>query len=617
MSQMLKKPKQEAKGFGPGHRRGMGGEKAKNFKGTMSRLLEYMGTYKKSLFVVSFFAVLSTASLIVGPKILGKATTRLFEGVMGSVRGESSIDFTFIGTILLFSVGLYLLSSLFSYIMGWLMTSVSNDLTYRLRKDLSKKMNKIPLAYYDTTNHGQILSRVTNDIDTVNNSLSQSMTQIITSTFTVIGILIMMFSINWIMTLAALLTLPLTMGVVGKIIKQSQKFFKEQQASLGNANGHIEEMYGGHVVMKAFNGEDDSIEKFDVYNESLYKSAWKSQFLSGIMMPMMMFIGNIGYVLISIIGGYLAVKQSLTVGDIQAFLQYVRNFNQPLSQLANISNVLQQTAAAAERVFEFLDVEEEVKEPTNPLTIDNGKGKVEFKNVHFGYDPETPIIKDFSAIAESGKKVAIVGPTGAGKTTIVKLLMRFYDVQQGEIIVDGINIKDLTREDLRSNFAMVLQDTWLYNTSIMENIRYGNPDATDEEVFRAAKAAHAEHFILTLPDGYNMVLNEETNNISQGQKQLLTIARAILANPSILILDEATSSVDTRTEILIQKAMDNLMENRTSFVIAHRLSTIKNADEILVMKDGDIIEQGTHANLLEAKGFYEELYQSQFDVPAV
>ncbi len=614
MSQEKIKRDRPQAGFGHG-RRGMSGEKAKNFKGTISRLVEYMSPYKFKISVVIFFAILSTASMIVGPKIMGQATTKLFEGLMGQLKGSGKIDFSFIGNILLWTLGLYLLSALFSYIMGWIMTSVSTDITYRLRQDLSHKMNKIPLSYYDKTKHGQILSRITNDIDTVNQTLSQSLTQIITSIFTVIGVMIMMFSINWLMTLAALLILPMSMGVVGKIIKQSQKYFKEQQASLGNANGHIEEMYGGHIVMKAFNGEKDSIKKFETHNNSLYTSAWKSQFLSGMMMPIMMFIGNIGYVIISILGGYMVVKRAISVGDVQAFIQYVRSFNQPIGQLANISNVLQQTAAAAERVFEFLDEKQEIAETKNPINLENAEGRVEFKNIHFSYTPETPVIKNFSAIAEPGTKVAIVGPTGAGKTTMVKLLMRFYDVQEGNILVDGHDIKEFKREDLRSNFAMVLQDTWLYNSTILENIRYGNPEATDQEVHDAAKAAHADHFILTQPDGYNMILNEETNNISQGQKQLLTIARAILANPRILILDEATSSVDTRTEGLIQKAMDNLMKNRTSFVIAHRLSTIKNADIILVMDNGDIVEQGNHETLLNSNGLYAELYQSQFDIP--
>lgn len=617
MSQNMKTKKTDRPGMGFGRGQRATGEKAKNFKGTISRLAGYISIYKVKIIIVFLFAMLSTASMIVGPKIMGEATTQLFEGLMAQLNGVGTIDFHYIGHILLWTIVLYLISAMFSYIMGWIMASVSTDITYRLRQDLANKINKIPLSYYDKTSHGQILSRITNDIDTVNQTLSQSLTQIITSIFTVIGVMIMMFSINWIMTIAALLVIPLSMVAVSKIIKQSQKYFKEQQASLGDANGHIEEMYGGHVVMKAFNGEQDSVDKFEKHNNKLYDSAWKSQFLSGLMMPIMMFIGNIGYVVISILGGYLVVKRVISVGDIQAFIQYVRSFNQPISQLANISNILQQTAAAAERVFEFLDLEQEISDPKDYANPGEIKGLVEFRNVHFGYDPANPVIKNFSAIAEPGTKVAIVGPTGAGKTTMVKLLMRFYDVQEGSILVDNHDIRDFRRSDLRSNFAMVLQDTWLYNSTILENIRYGNPDATDEQVFEAAKAAHADHFIHTLPDGYNMIINEETNNISQGQKQLLTIARAILADPKILILDEATSSVDTRTEGLIQKAMDHLMENRTSFVIAHRLSTIKNADTILVMKDGDIIEQGSHDSLITDKGFYSELYQSQFDTPAV
>jgi len=616
MSQNKNKQNRPPMGFGGGHgRAGLSGEKAKNFKGTISRLVSYMSPYKLKIFIVILVSILSTVSMIIGPKVMGKATTKLFEGIKLQISGRGKIDFSYIGNILLWTLGLYLFSALFSYIMGWIMTSVSTDITYRLRRDLSHKMNKIPLSYYDKTKHGQILSRITNDIDTVNQTLSQSLTQIITSIFTVLGVMVMMFSINWLMTLAALLILPLSMSIVGKIIKKSQKYFKEQQASLGNANGHIEEMYSGHLVMKAFNGEQESIKTFETYNQSLYKSAWKSQFLSGMMMPVMMFVGNLGYVIISILGGYLVVKGTISVGEIQAFIQYVRSFNQPIGQLANISNILQQTAAAAERVFEFMDEDQEIAETDNPIKIDSITGRVEFKNIHFSYTPEKPIINNFSAIAEPGTKVAIVGPTGAGKTTMVKLLMRFYDVNQGEILIDNHNIKDFIRGDLRSNFAMVLQDTWLYNETIMENIRYGNPKATDEEVYSAAKAAHADHFILTQPDGYNMVLNEESNNISQGQKQLLTIARAILADPKILILDEATSSVDTRTEGLIQKAMDNLMENRTSFVIAHRLSTIKNADTILVMEHGDIVEQGNHNELLKSNGLYADLYQSQFDIP--
>ena len=588
-------------------------DKASDFKGTMVKLIRYLGKYKAAVLIVMVFAIGSTAANIAGPKILGQATTKLFEGVMAQLSGTGSIDFTYIGRIILITLSLYLLSALFAYIQGWIMADVSTNITYRFRRDISEKINRMPLKYFDTTTQGEVLSRITNDVDTVNQTLSQSLTQIITSVVTVIGVLVMMISINWMMTLVALVIIPLSMVVVSLIVRQSQKYFKEQQDYLGHVNGHVEEMYGSHIVMKAFNGEEKSIQKFDGYNNVLYDVAWKSQFLSGLMMPIMMFIGNLGYVAVAILGGYLAIRQAITVGDIQAFIQYVRSFTQPITQLANISNILQQTAAAAERVFEFLEESEEVVETVNPVTLAKVDGNVEFKNVRFGYDPEKPVIKNFSAIAKPGQKVAIVGPTGAGKTTIVKLLMRFYDINDGSILVEGRDIRDFTRHDLRKMFGMVLQDTWLYNGSIMENIRYGRPDATDEEVFAAAKAAHVDHFIHTLPDGYNMVLNEETSNISQGQKQLLTIARAVLADPSILILDEATSSVDTRTEILIQQAMDSLMVGRTSFVIAHRLSTIRNADLILVMNEGDIVEQGTHEELLARGGFYAELHNSQFE----
>jgi ATP-binding cassette subfamily B multidrug efflux pump len=602
------------------HRPGRGGpmgslkdDKASDFKGTMLKLIGYLGKYKVAVLIVMVFAIGSTAANIAGPKILGQATTTLFEGVLAQLGGTGTIDFTSIGRIILITLGLYLLSALFAYIQGWIMADVATNITYRFRRDISEKINRMPLKYFDTTTYGEVLSRITNDVDTVNQTLSQSLTQIITSAVTVIGVLVMMLSISWLMTLVALVMIPLSMLVVSLIIRQSQKYFKEQQDYLGHVNGHVEEMYGGHIVMKAFNGEEKSIQKFDTYNNVLYDVAWKSQFLSGLMMPIMAFIGNLGYVAVAILGGYLAIRQAITVGDIQAFIQYVRSFTQPITQLANISNVLQQTAAAAERVFEFLDESEEVVETTNPLKLEKVLGNVEFKNVRFGYDPEKPVIKNFSAIAKPGQKVAIVGPTGAGKTTIVKLLMRYYDINAGSILVEGHDIRDFTRHDLRQMFGMVLQDTWLYNGSIMENIRYGRQDATDEEVHAAAKAAHMDHFIHTLPDGYDMVLNEETSNISQGQKQLLTIARAVLADPSILILDEATSSVDTRTEILIQQAMDSLMIGRTSFVIAHRLSTIRNADLILVMNEGDIVEQGTHEELLARGGFYAELHNSQFE----
>ncbi len=592
----------------------MGGEKARDFKGTLARLVQYLAPYRLPILVVMLFAAASTIFNIIGPKILGKATTRLFEGVMAQISGTGTgIDFPYIGNILITIGILYLLSSLFTYIQGWVMSDVSAKMTYRFRKEIAAKINRIPLKYFDGTSHGEVLSRVTNDVDTVSQTLNQSLTQIITSTVTVVGVLIMMLSISWQMTLVSLVIIPLSAVVTGLVIKNSQKYFKQQQEFLGHVNGHVEEMYGGHVVMKAFNGERKSVEKFNGLNDTLYQSAWKSQFLSGLMMPIMGFIGNLGYVAVVMMGGVLAIRNLVTVGDIQAFIQYVRSFTQPIAQLANISNVLQQTAAAAERVFEFLNETEEVPETENAIAPSRVRGEVEFRNVQFGYDPEKLVIKNFSARVKPGQKIAIVGPTGAGKTTVVKLLMRFYDVNSGAILVDGKNIQEYTRIGLRDLFGMVLQDTWLYNDTIMENIRYGRPDATDEEVMAAARAAHVDHFIHTLPDGYRMVLNEETTNISQGQKQLLTIARAVLSNPHMLILDEATSSVDTRTEILIQQAMDTLMQERTSFIIAHRLSTIRNADLILVMRDGDIVEQGNHEELLNKGGFYTELYNSQFE----
>ena len=610
--------------FGPGSRRGpmghggpmamMKGDTARDFRGTMAKLIEYLGKYKLTVLIVLVFALASTAANIAGPKLLGRATTRLFEGVLAQLSGTGEIDFDYIGRILLLTLGLYLLSTLFGYVQGWIMAGVSTNIAYRFRRDISEKINRMPLKYFDGTTQGEVLSRLTNDVDTVNQTLSQSLTQIITSVVTVIGVLIMMLSINWMMTLAALTVIPLSMVIVALIVKQSQKHFRRQQDYLGHVNGHVEEMYGGHIVMKAFNGEEKSIQKFDHFNDTLYDSAWKSQFLSGLMMPIMMFIGNLGYVAVAVLGGWLAIRNAITVGDIQAFIQYVRSFTQPIQQLANISNVLQQTAAAAERVFEFLDEDEEVAETADPVRLAQIAGQVEFRDVQFGYDPKKIVINEFSAVAHPGQKVAIVGPTGAGKTTMVKLLMRFYDVNGGAILVDGHDIRHLTRHDLRKMFGMVLQDTWLYNDSIMENIRYGRPGATDEEVIEAAKTAHVDHFVRTLPEGYNMELNEEATNVSQGQKQLLTIARAVLADPRMLILDEATSSVDTRTEVLIQKAMDNLMEGRTSFIIAHRLSTIRNADVILVMNEGDIVESGKHEELLERGGFYAELYNSQFEI---
>jgi ATP-binding cassette subfamily B protein len=590
------------------------GEKPHDFKGTMIKLARYLSSYKVAIAIVMSFAIASTIFSIAGPKVLGKATTKLFEGVMSQIAGTGSgIDFGYIGRIIVITLTLYLLSSLFGYIQGWIMSGVSMNITYRFRKDIAGKLNRMPLKYFDGTSHGEVLSRVTNDVDTVSQTLNQSLTQIITSVTTVIGVLIMMLTISWLMTLVALLIVPLSLVIIGVVVNRSQRYFKQQQDYLGHVNGHVEEMYGGHVVMKAFNGEARSVEKFDGINNTLYASAWKSQFLSGMMMPVMTFVGNLGYVGVCILGGYLAIKNAITIGDIQAFIQYVRSFTQPITQLANISNVLQQTAAAAERVFEFLAEAEEEPDTATPAKLATVEGRVEFKDVHFGYNPEKIIIGDFSATVKPGQKIAIVGPTGAGKTTMVKLLMRFYDVNSGAILVDGHDIKDFARGDLRCTFGMVLQDTWLFNGTVMENVRYGRSDATDEEVIAAAKAAHVDHFVRTLPEGYNMVLNEETTNISQGQMQLMTIARAILADPRILILDEATSSVDTHTEVLIQKAMDELMKNRTSFIIAHRLSTIRDADLILVMRDGDIVEQGKHEDLLARGGFYAELYNSQFE----
>lgn len=588
-------------------------EKPKDFKGTFSKLLNYLSPYKFKLIIVLIFAIGSTAFSIVGPKILGKATTEIYKGLVSKISGAADgINFEYILNIVLLLLGLYLLSSLFSYIQGFIITGVSQKVSYKLRKEIAEKINKLPLKYFDKVSHGDVLSRVTNDVDTVSQTLNQSMSQIITSAITLIGILIMMLSISWQMTIAAVLILPISMGLVLAVVKKSQKYFKAQQKSLGRVNGHIEEVYGGHNIMKAFNGEKVAVEEFRKINGELYNSAWKAQFLSGMMMPIMTFVGNIGYVVISILGGWYAARKVIEVGDILSFIQYIRRFNQPIRQVAQISNILQSTIAAAERVFEFLGEEEEIKETEKPVKLENIEGRVTFENVRFGYNEDNIIIKDFSADIKPGQKVAIVGPTGAGKTTIVKLLMRFYDLNEGRILIDGHDIRNFTRKDLRDDFGMVLQDTWLFSGSIMENIRYGRLDATDEEVIEAAKAAHADRFIHTLPAGYNMIINEEANNISQGQKQLLTIARAILADPKMLILDEATSSVDTRTEILIQKAMENLMKGRTSFIIAHRLSTIRDADLILVMKDGDIVEQGTHEELLKKNGFYAELYNSQF-----
>jgi len=592
---------------------GPGGGKAKDFKKTLSDLWRYLAEYKISIYMVVFFALFSTVFSIVGPKLLGKVTTKLVEGLLAWYGGTGLLtDFDYIGRMIGILIALYIISSVCQYVQSYIMSKVAMDVTYNLRRDISHKMNRIPLNYYDTRTHGEILSRITNDVDTVSQTLNQSLTQIITSVTSIVGVLAMMLSISWIMTFAALLVIPTSLAIVGVIVKRSQGFFKEQMESVGKINGHVEEMYGGHSIVQAFNGEEESLDKFEAINDKLYSSAWKSQFVSGMMQPIMMFVGNFGYVVVSILGGYLAVKKMVEIGDIQAFIQYMRSFTQPIAQLAAVSATLQSTVAAAERVFEFLDEEEEKPDTASPVLDEDFHGSVRFENVSFGYTKDKTIINNFSASINAGQKVAIVGPTGAGKSTIIKLLMRFYDIDSGSIKIDGIDIFDFTRKDLRDMFGMVLQETWLYNASIMDNIRYGCFDATDEQVMEAAKAAHCHEFIHALPDGYNMILNEEASNISQGQKQLFTIARVILANPKILILDEATSSVDTRTEILIQKAMDHLMSNRTSFVIAHRLSTIKDADLILVMKDGDILEQGSHDELLRQNGFYADLYNSQF-----
>lgn len=598
-----------------GGRHGMRGpaEKAKDFKGTMKTLASYLAKYKLSIVIVFLFAIGSVTFSVIGPKILGKATTEIFNGLVSKVSGSGTgIDFDAIKRILITLIILYLISVVFSFIQGFVMSGISQKVAYKLRDELVKKLNRLPMRYFDTKTHGEVLSRFTNDIDTLSQSLNQSLTQIITSVTTLVGVLIMMLSISVVMTLSALIVIPISLFIISLIIKRSQKFFKKQQEFLGEVNGQVEELYSGQTVVQAFNREEESIKEFNRINDKLYDSAWKSQFLSGTMQPLMMFVGNLSYVIVSILGGYLVIKNRIEVGDIQSFIQYVRNFNQPISQMAQISNQLQSTAAAAERVFEFLNEEEEDITVENPVSIDGLQGRIDFQNVRFGYDESRTIIKDFTAHVKPGQKVALVGPTGAGKSTMIKLLMRFYDVNSGAILVDGHNIKDFNRGELRELFGMVLQDTWLFSGSIKENIRYGRLDATDEEIIEAAKAAHVHHFIKTLPDGYNMLLNEESSNISQGQKQLLTIARAILADPKILILDEATSSVDTRTELLIQKAMDNLMKGRTSFVIAHRLSTIRDADLILVINDGDIVEQGNHEQLLAQNGFYANLYNSQF-----
>ena len=591
----------------------MSNEKAKVFKGTMKKLMAYLSAYKIGIFFVIVFAIGSTIFNIVGPKILGKATTEIFKGLVRKVSGGSGIDFDKIAHIVLTLLCLYLTSAVFSFVQGYIMTGVSQKLTYRLRKEISEKINRLPMNYFDKQTHGEVLSRITNDVDTLSQSLNQSATQVITSTTTIIGVLIMMLSISPLMTVVALLILPVSMGLISVIVKRSQKYFMSQQEYLGHVNGQVEEIYGGHNIIKAFNKEEDVIATFKRDNDILYTSAWKSQFLSGMMMPIMQFVGNLGYVGEVILGGYLAMKGTIQVGDIQSFIQYVRSFTMPIQQVAQVANMLQSTAAASERVFEFLEEKEEDQTVENPVCIDKLEGSVSFDHVHFGYNPDHTIINDFSVDVKPGQKVAIVGPTGAGKTTMIKLLMRFYDVGSGSIKVDGHDVRDFNRDDLRKMFGMVLQDTWLFKGSIEDNIRYGRLDATHEEVVEAAKAARAHRFIKTLPGGYQMELNEEASNVSQGQKQLLTIARAMLADPKILILDEATSSVDTRTEIQIQKAMDQLMKGRTSFVIAHRLSTIRDADVILVMKDGDIVEQGNHEELLAQNGFYAELYNSQFE----
>lgn len=596
-----------------GPNRGAGQEKAKDFKGSIMNLIKYMSRYKVRLGLVLLCAIMGTVFSIVGPKILGKATTELFNGLVAKVQGTGGIDFGKIGQILLSVMALYVVSAVFSLIQGFVMTGISNDVSYSLRKEISQKINRMPMKYFESRTYGEVLSRVTNDVDMLQQGISQSITQLVTSVTTMIGVLIMMISINGWMTLAAFLILPVSMLIIGTVMKHSQKFFRNQQSYLGVVNGQVEEIYSGQNVVKAFNKEDDVIREFEKANRNLYESGWKSQFFSGMMMPIMSFIGNLGYVLVALLGGFMVIRGSIEVGDIQSFFQYIRNFTQPVQQIAQVSNMLQMSAASAERVFEFLNEEEEDQTVENPVDITNLEGNVTFDHVGFGYNPDKTIIKDFSADVKFGEKIAIVGPTGAGKTTMVKLLMRFYDVTKGAILIDGHNVKDFNRSELREMFGMVLQDTWLFNGTIMENIRYGRLDATDEEVIEAAKAAHAHKFIMQQPDGYQTVLNEETSNISQGQKQLLTIARAILADNKILILDEATSSVDTRTEILIQKAMDNLMKGRTSFIIAHRLSTIRDANLILVMKDGDIIEQGTHEELLAKGGFYAQLYNSQFE----
>ncbi|NLE83036.1 MAG: ABC transporter ATP-binding protein [Chloroflexi bacterium] len=591
----------------------MPGEKARDFKGSMRRLIRYLDKHKWLILLALLLAAGSTIFSIFGPRTLGQATTELYLGVQRMIQNDPlGIDFVRLNQILVEVMILYLVSSVLNVLQGYVLTTISAKITYQLRREISEKLNRLPLSYFDQVTHGEVLSRITNDVDTINQTLNQSLSQIITSVTRVIGVLVMMLSINWLMTLIGVAMVPIAMIFIRVVVSKSQVYYRQQQEYLGHINGHVEEMYGGHVVLKAFNGEAASIARFEDLNDTLYSSAWKSQFLSAVIMPSMRLISNLGYVSVAMLGGYLVIQGRLNVGEIQAFIQYLRSFQDPLLQIANITNILQQTAAAAERVFEILNEKEETPDVENPVQPCEVEGAVEFKNVRFGYNPEKPVMNNFSLKVEPGQQIAIVGPTGAGKTTIVKLLMRFYDVDSGEILIDDVNIQDMTREDLRSKFAMVLQDTWLFNGTIRENIRYGRQEATDEEVERAADMAYADHFTRTLPGGYEMVLNEDASNVSAGQKQLLTIARAVLADPAILILDEATSSVDTRTEVLIQKAMDKLMKGRTSFVIAHRLSTIRNADRILVLRDGDILEQGTHESLLAADGFYAELYNSQF-----
>ena len=597
---------------GPG-RGMMPGEKPKDFKNSIEKLVRYLGRYWYAIVAVMIFAAVSTVFSVAGPKVMARATNALVEGLGKKIAGTGSIDFTYIAKVLLFTLGLYICSAVFSFIQGMIMTGITQKTCYRMRKEISEKINRMPMKYFESRTYGEVLSRITNDVDTLGQSLNQSVTQIITSVATLVGTLVMMISISGIMTLISLVILPVSAILISFIIKHSQKYFRQQQEYLGHINGQVEEVYGGHLVVQAYNKQESTIKKFEDTNQILFQSAWKSQFLSGLMQPIMQFVGNLGYVGVAISGGLLAIRGTIGVGEIQAFIQYVRNFTQPIQQIAQVANMLQSMSAASERVFEFLDEEEEELTVEHAVHLDHVDGYVDFSHVSFGYNPGQIIIRDFSAHVTPGQKIAIVGPTGAGKTTMVKLLMRFYDVTGGAIQVDGHDIRDFNRQELRDAFGMVLQDTWLFKGSIMENIRYGRLDATDEEVIEAAKAAHAHHFIQTLPGGYQMELNEDASNVSQGQKQLLTIARAILADNPILILDEATSSVDTRTEVRIQKALDNLMRGRTSFIIAHRLSTIKNADLILVMKDGDIIEQGTHEQLLAQKGFYADLYNSQFE----